>query len=228
MDELNADNVIENFTESITENAASDTAENTSEAVQVDIIPWRVWLAMGTVGRTLVIVALLFALTAVSFSVIIRDVPALEAVSAYITVVFMLWLAMIDTKHFVLPNKILLAWLLCRTVFVVLGFLIVSSVDIMVDSVIGAVVIGLFFLVTHYLSKRSLGGGDVKLSFVLGFSLTITMIFTAVFYGLILCAIFALTGLAAKKLTRKTMIPLGPFLFAGTITAYILQIQWWL
>jgi prepilin signal peptidase PulO-like enzyme (type II secretory pathway) len=134
----------------------------------------------------------------------------------------MLWLSVTDIKNLLLPNKILLIWLAFRIPLMLLSSIIEWSLTIVLYSTSGAFIIGLLFIIIYYVSRRSLGAGDVKLSFVLGLSLTLTNIFNAVFYGLIICALFAVVCLAAKKMKRKDFIPLGPFLFIGTLIAYLL------
>jgi prepilin signal peptidase PulO-like enzyme (type II secretory pathway) len=145
-----------------------------------------------------------------------------EFISCFFTVFFMLWLAVTDVTGFVLPNKIILLWLACRVFFITLSGVIDRSLVVPAHSLAGALIVGALFLIMYYASKRTLGGGDVKLSFVLGLSLTLTNVFNAVFYGLIACALFAAAGIAVKKLKGKDLLPLGPFLFIGTLIAYLL------
>ncbi|MCL1999407.1 MAG: A24 family peptidase [Turicibacter sp.] len=217
----------------------------------------------GTLGKLVILVVLAGGLVAATMSVAatgenVPNFPILsETISAWLTIIFLLWLAMADFKHFKIPNKILLAWLVCRVVLIVLAYgeVILTSwiVDLFaqvivhvppypppspppypplppippwqipINSAIGAAAMGIFFLITYYLSKRTLGGGDVKLSFVLGLSLGINLIFSAVLYGLIICAVFSLGALLLKKLNRKDPVPLVPFLFAGTVLTYLMN-----
>ncbi|MCL1999405.1 MAG: hypothetical protein FWG65_11640 [Turicibacter sp.] len=46
-----------------------------------------------------------------------------EGLSAFLSVIFLMWLILAETKHFALPDKILLAWLACRMVLIILGML---------------------------------------------------------------------------------------------------------
>ena len=173
----------------------------------------------------IIVITLVFLVIVVATLYGVRmSISVIEIISGYVTLFFLLAIAIIDMKTYTIPNKILLVWLSIRSILVFLGFVVYGVEDVLVSSVIGALVVGLFFLITHYLSKRSLGGGDVKLSFVLGFSLTVNMVFAAVFYALLACGIFSLIGLATKKLTRKDAVPLGPFFFVGTVVAYLLSI----
>jgi prepilin signal peptidase PulO-like enzyme (type II secretory pathway) len=172
--------------------------------------------------------ALLCAVCAFAFAIALRQgfmgdtiIPT-EFISCFVTVFFMAWLATTDFTGFMLPNNILLAWLVCRLFLMSASGILEWSPLIPIQSALGAIVIGLLFLLMYYVSKRTLGGGDIKLSFVLGLSLTLTNIFNAVFFGLIICTLFAGVCLLAKKLNRKDFLPLGPFLFIGTLIAYLL------
>jgi len=182
--------------------------------------PWHYFTSFNIYLRVVVCIATLIAIAAVTLWAVRTSPHISEIISAYITIAFLQWLAAIDYKTYTIPNKILLRWLCIRTVLVFANIVTSNSTDILISSAGGATLIGIFFLVAHYLSKRSLGGGDVKLSFVLGLSLTLSMIFSAIFYALIACGAFALIGLASKKLTRKDVVPLGPFFLVGTIVTY--------
>jgi len=175
-------------------------------------------------GRVITIAAWVGAIIVVTHFNIAVEAPITEAISGYITVTFLLLLAIIDYKTHTLPNIILLAWLGCRVALIFAGIAIEGTFEILINSAFGAVAMGVIFLAMYYISKRSLGGGDVKLSFVMGLSLMLSMVFSAVFLALVLCALFSLGALALKKLTRKDPVPLGPFFFAGTVAAYILPL----
>ena len=176
------------------------------------------------IKNTLVLCALCaFAFEIALWSGFAGDKIPTEFISCFVTVFFMLWLAATDFTSFTLPNDILLRWLVCRLFLMTASGILEWSLEIPVYSALGAIVIGLLFLLMYYVSKRTLGGGDIKLSFVLGLSLTLTNVFNAVFYGLVICTLFAGVCLLLKKLNRKDFLPLGPFLFAGTLIAYFLR-----
>ena len=189
------------------------------------------WLAkkdgVRLIKRNIRYTILLSAICAFAFTVALRHgfmyekIPS-EFISCFITVFFMTWLATTDFIEFKLPNNILLAWLVCRLFLMFLSGILDWSMLVIMQSAAGSIVIGLLFLLMYYVSKRTLGGGDIKLSFVLGLSLTLANIFNAVFFGLVICTLFAGVCLMIKKLKRKDFLPLGPFLFIGTLVAYLL------
>ncbi|MCL2016331.1 MAG: A24 family peptidase [Defluviitaleaceae bacterium] len=198
----------------------SEIPEISENEPPIDFSPIKMFAKFGILGKLVILAGLAFAIISVAAS---RPEPLTEGVSAYLTMLFLLWLAVTDFKHFKVPNKILLAWLLCRAVLMLASTAVTANFAVLVNSALGAIAMGIFFLITYYLSRRTLGGGDVKLSFVLGLSLGINMIFSAVLYGLIICAVFSLGALLLKKLNRKDPVPLVPFLFAGTALMYLMN-----
>ncbi|MCL1925189.1 MAG: A24 family peptidase [Defluviitaleaceae bacterium] len=160
--------------------------------------------------------AFIAALFVATLNFITGGINLIQMFSMYATLAFVMFVAIIDTKKFIIPNSILLIWLITRAAFILAEALFSSSLYPLITSLTGAIIVFLLFLTLYYVTKKSLGGGDVKFSFVLGLSLTNYLIFTAVFYSLLVCAIFSLIALATKKLTKKDALPLGPFFFIGT------------
>ncbi|MBQ5320071.1 MAG: prepilin peptidase [Oscillospiraceae bacterium] len=128
-------------------------------------------------------------------------------------------LCVTDMKEKKLPNKILgillVIWLVMTSIFIITDFQPTISK-------VGTALFGCFFClltfgITYIISKKSLGGGDVKLSMLMGLYLGSERIVAAVLYGAVFSALFSLIGLLAKKITKKTELPFGPFLFAGTV-----------
>jgi len=203
--------------------------ENTEALIRQDkqtteISPLTIYASLSLYERIVVTFALIVSIIIITLFAVTQSPYISEVISGYVTVIFLLWLAVIDYKSFTLPNIILLAWLGCRIVLIFAGIAITGSFDILISSMGGAAAMGILFLLVYYASKRSLGGGDVKLSFVLGLAITIYMAFTAVLLSLILCAIFSSVALILKKLSRKDPVPLGPFLFIGTVVTYLFLI----
>lgn len=85
---------------------------------------------------------------------------------------------------------------------------------------LGLMVPVLFFGTLFVGSKgRWLGGGDVRIGGIMGFTLGWPHVLIGLFLGYLTGALFSVGGLLTKKLNRKSMIPFGPFLFAGTYLA---------
>jgi prepilin signal peptidase PulO-like enzyme (type II secretory pathway) len=85
---------------------------------------------------------------------------------------------------------------------------------------IGFIIPVAFFGSLFLLSRgRWLGGGDIRIGALMGFVLGYPKILLGLFLAYILGSIFSVGGLVSGKLTRKSPIPFGPFLFLGTYVA---------
>ena len=85
---------------------------------------------------------------------------------------------------------------------------------------IGGLSIGLFFALQFILSRGAwIGGGDIRLGILMGILLGWEKGVLALIIAYVVGAIFSLILIAQKKATRKTVIPFGPFLIAGTFIA---------
>lgn len=85
---------------------------------------------------------------------------------------------------------------------------------------IGAVGISSFFAAQFFLSKgKWVGGGDLRLGFLMGALLGWEKGLLALALSYILGGIIGVILLASKKVTRKTAVPFGPFLIIGLLTA---------
>lgn len=82
----------------------------------------------------------------------------------------------------------------------------------------GAIVIGGFFLLQWVISHGTwIGGGDIRLGVLMGLILGLWQGLLALFLAYILGALLSVILLVMKRATRRSHIPLGPFLTASTI-----------
>ncbi|MBQ1281695.1 MAG: hypothetical protein IIY16_05580, partial [Oscillospiraceae bacterium] len=86
----------------------------------------------------------------------------------------------------------------------------------------GALIAGAVFFLCYLISGRQLGGGDVKLSLVMGLYLTGARVMGAVTYGVVLCCIYTVINLLLKRISMKDGIPLVPFLYLGTLLVLLI------
>ncbi len=133
----------------------------------------------------------------------------------------LLALSLIDLEHKLLPNAIVYP----ATAAAVVGFSIVGLVEGEAFRIWWALVGGaasfVFFLVIALISPAGMGMGDVKLSFVLGYSLAFLAAWRPVVTGFFLAflagAAVGLVLMAAGKAGRKSAVPFGPFMALGTV-----------
>ena len=117
-------------------------------------------------------------------------------------------MAAVDYKKHKIPNPFLIVSLvLCMVLYITeLVFSPSTVLDSLKDGVIGAAVIGLFFLLISLVFKNSMGMGDIKLFALMGLSLLVSFF-------------LALGLLISKKKKRKDSISFGPSILLGTIIA---------
>lgn len=145
------------------------------------------------------------------------------SVFMFLMLVLMLYgmsvLCMIDYWKRIVPNRILLVWLMLWVICI--GAYGVYDMNAMLRHMLG-VILGLIFCMFSFgfcylISRGSMGAGDVKLSILMGIYMTSEYVVGAVLYGCVLSAVFSLVMLVSKKITRKTCIPFVPFLYLGVI-----------
>lgn len=139
----------------------------------------------------------------------------LELLIALLLVSLLIILTVSDLVYMIIPDSILLIFLIA---FILLR--IFAPLNPWWDSLLAA---GLGFGILLFLaivSRGGMGGGDIKLFFVLGVVLgtkaTLMTLFLASFIG----AAFGILQIIRKKLGRKTPIPFGPFISIGAIISY--------
>jgi leader peptidase (prepilin peptidase)/N-methyltransferase len=143
------------------------------------------------------------------------------AVPAYLALAFVcLVLAVIDADTRLLPNRI------TYPAFpVVAGLLLVASLGLgdlgrLGRGLLAATAVGGFFLVLALASPRGMGLGDVKLAPTLGLALgwlSWGTVAVGVFAAFLLGGIAGLAGMVALGLSRKSLLPFGPWLVAGAL-----------
>ncbi len=126
-----------------------------------------------------------------------------------------LMITMIDLEHYIIPDSIVLTTLLGGIVYhaVTPG---PGPANLLLGLAVGLAVP--FFLAV--VSKGGLGGGDVKLSAVMGFWLGFPGVFYALFWGALSGSITGILLMVLKIKKRKDPIPFGPFLTLGFLSTF--------
>lgn len=120
-----------------------------------------------------------------------------------------------DIHYMIIPDKILL-WFA--------GIFLLERIFLPLapwwDSLLGAATGFILLLGIALITKGGMGFGDVKLyallGYVLGFKLVLLSFFLSTLYG----AVIGGLALLFKIVKRRQPIPFGPFIAAGTLTAY--------
>jgi prepilin signal peptidase PulO-like enzyme (type II secretory pathway) len=132
----------------------------------------------------------------------------------------MILIAVYDFRFGLIPDRFTLPALLF--LFPLQIFLGVSWGSL----VTGALVIGGFFAAQYVLSRGTwVGGGDMRLGVLMGVMLGLSQGLFALFIAYLIGAMIGVFLLITKKATRKTRLPLGPFL-AGASLLVLLSGDW--
>jgi len=131
----------------------------------------------------------------------------------------------INTKQ--IPNALVLTmfagWLLLVTPMLFIDT--EYGIKIVVDSIYGLLLGCGLFLPVYLLSRKGLGGGDIKFMSVAGLYLGFSGTIPVILFGTVIAALTGLVLILLKKINRKDSIPLAPFLFIGIlITVFMTRI----
>jgi len=137
-------------------------------------------------------------------------------ISSYIAMIY-------DINTRKIPNKIVLVMILIWVMIITAMMFIDTNraITSLTDSIIGFSLGGGLFLLVYLLSKRGLGGGDVKFMAAAGLYLGFAGTIPTILYGTVLAALTGLTLILLKKIDRKDTIPFAPFLFIGIMITLI-------
>lgn len=135
----------------------------------------------------------------------------------------LLVLTVIDLEHRLLPNRIVYPTFLAGWLALPITATLAGDPERLFGALWGMVAFGGFFFIVGFLFPAGMGGGDVKLAFVLGTFLGYLGGAGLAAIGMFLSFMFgSVIGLAVIWLSpegRKTKIPFGPFLALGTVAA---------
>jgi prepilin signal peptidase PulO-like enzyme (type II secretory pathway) len=145
------------------------------------------------------------------------------------SVLFCLWLAILtgliallvyDLKWFLLPNRIVYPLSVVAAAFALGNIILADNPTVALIDTLLAVLVGggIFYVLFQVSGGKWIGGGDVKLGWMLGLVMgtparSVLMIFLASLLG----SIVSLPLLFNHKLKRSSMIPFGPFLILAAI-----------
>ena len=133
-------------------------------------------------------------------------------------------LAVIDFETYLLPNRIVYPLTVAMLGLLALGTAADGDLGAYGRGLLAGVIAFVIFFVLHLVSPRSMGFGDVKLSFTLGLALGVLgwgAMVLGLFLGFLYGAVIGLILIATKVRGKSQAVPFGPFLAAGAITAVL-------
>jgi len=140
-----------------------------------------------------------------------------------------------DLKHYLIPDKIIypaIGLVFVYRVFEFLRFenwslienwnLKIENLEIILIPLVSAIIASAFFAAIFFVSRgRAMGFGDVKLAFFMGLFLGWPNILVALFLAFVLGGIIGVGLILSGKKTMHSQVPFGPFLIAGTFSAFL-------
>jgi prepilin signal peptidase PulO-like enzyme (type II secretory pathway) len=155
------------------------------------------------------------------------------------TILFVLWLGLLvgfmaltvyDLRWMLLPNRIVYPLSLLAVAHAVVRVAAAPSPLHQLLDTAGAVAVGggIFYLLYQVSNGKWIGGGDVRLGWLLGLTVATpqdSLLF--IFLGSIAGTLISLPLLANHRLKSKSLIPFGPLLILGAIVVQLLGADIW-
>jgi leader peptidase (prepilin peptidase)/N-methyltransferase len=161
---------------------------------------------------------------AVTWRILVLDLaPALPAYLYFVAIGVAL--TMIDVDHKRLPDKIVLPSWVVMAVLLTAGTIAKHNWGDLGRAGVGAAVLFALYFLLAFIYPAGMGFGDVKLAFILGGVLgylSWAAFGVGAFGGFLLGSLGGIVLLAAGRGNRKTAIPFGPYMIAGTLLAIFL------
>jgi len=118
---------------------------------------------------------------------------------------------MIDLRHKIIPDSIIIFGLLYTTIISIM-FIDINFLNKLFGLAFG---FGLFLLIA--IVTNAMGGGDIKLMGFLGLNFGLTGIIFVTVASFVIGAVVSVGLLASKIATRKDYIPFGPFIAVAAV-----------
>jgi prepilin signal peptidase PulO-like enzyme (type II secretory pathway) len=149
-------------------------------------------------------------------------------------IVFALWLIMLvgltvlfiyDLRWLILPDKVV--YPLAVVALLMAGFSYKSGQSSLAHYALNTVLAilvggGIFYVLFQISQGRWIGGGDVKLGWVLGLFLgTPSRALLLIFVAAVAGSLVSIPLLVSKRLKRTSVIPFGPFLIMGAVVVQL-------
>jgi leader peptidase (prepilin peptidase)/N-methyltransferase len=137
-------------------------------------------------------------------------------------------LVWIDLHEFRLPREITYTAFVISLAIMVIAAIFDDDLSNLRDALIGAGVALAIMAVIYFASRGGMGDGDVRLAPLLGLHLgylSVAIVPVGLFFGFLIGAVVGVAMMATNNAGRKTALPFGPFLAAGTVLAIFVG-QW--
>ncbi|MDD3190418.1 MAG: prepilin peptidase [Candidatus Pacebacteria bacterium] len=129
-----------------------------------------------------------------------------------------------DLRHYIIPDEVIYPAIIISFLLVLLkSFLAGGTFNYLffMNFLASAFLAGGFFMFLVIITKgKGMGGGDIKLGFLMGLVLGLPNILLALFLAFISGALVGVFLIALGRKKMKSMLPFGPFLIFGFSVSY--------
>jgi prepilin signal peptidase PulO-like enzyme (type II secretory pathway) len=162
-----------------------------------------------------------------------------DSTKSYVLFVIWLWLlvqliilAVYDLRWMLLPDKVVLPAIGVAMFQLLLLVSWGEPYHVWLGPLVAAAAAGgAFWILATVANGRLMGGGDVKLVFLMGLILGLQRTGLALFIGFDTAALVGVILIFLRRRKRTDYLPFGPFLIAGTVVAFLYGtsiIHWYL
>lgn len=136
-------------------------------------------------------------------------------------------LSIVDFKSHRLPNQ-LVGWFTATQILIMVVISWIASDFACLLTALGVAAATMISYVLLYLvSRGSLGMGDVKFAFPLGLCVgwySADQWLVAIFVSFFIAGLVSVIGLLTKRMTRKSRLAFGPYMFLGTFLVCVFEV----
>ncbi|AOY78395.1 prepilin peptidase [Clostridium formicaceticum] len=126
-------------------------------------------------------------------------------------------ISFIDYDHQIIPDGLVLLGFAAGLIYKLVLYYFINVPIEFLNSILGFLVGGGFFLLIAVVSKGGMGGGDIKLIAMLGFWIGWQDVILISFLAFIIGSIVSIILLITKIKSRKDAIPFGPFIAISSL-----------
>lgn len=135
-------------------------------------------------------------------------------------------IAYFDYRKKIIPNFFIITGVVIWAVFFLIEWLIggLDWLSLLKFSLFGLLLGGGVLLISLLIARNGIGMGDVKLFAVIGLVYGFSNTFLIMIISLFIMAIIGIILMVRKKATKKSMLPMAPFLLIGLVVSCLIGV----